>query len=572
MTHRVVFTIICLLTLISCSHKHHDSRLSAVAAIVSDCPEEAIRTLDSIDRETLGEDDHHYYDFLTIKARDNANMRHNSDTLYLSVLDYYSQHPSWSCYPEVLYYGGKVYTDLGDYSTALKFFQAAEDILSDSDNDRELKGRVLSQMGRLLNSLYLFDEGVACLKKSINIDRELNDTVGEVSDLQLLGGIYLRAQQIPEAEKYFRLALNKSQNLDSTHRAKSSMYLGAAKYRLGEIDSALIYIHETPARVHPMERSRALSYAIKIYYDAGLKDSAFIYACQLIESKDTRYTPTAYSVLLSTELRNRLSAYTISKYQSDYLSLLESYYSEDQTNMTVNQQLLHNYDLHLKHRQEAERFNIILKRTVGVITLLALTMAVIILSLKNRNKNNVIKLHIALENITRLENIIKKPQTSSQPSYSDDNTTPTSNRDEESIHTLRQRLRTKLLGLYNTGNPSSALTPSILQSDTFTKLQSYIEDSREIKESDPLWDELKKTVLESSPNFIGNLRLLTGGKLNSYDLHTALLIKCGVTPTQMTHLLNRTKGAIVSRRESLCYRVFDKQLGTKVIDGIIQLL
>ncbi|MDE6280014.1 MAG: tetratricopeptide repeat protein, partial [Paramuribaculum sp.] len=439
MTHRIVFTIICALTLIGCSHSRPDGRLFYyVAGLISENPEEALAALQSIDRNTLREDDRHYYDFLTLKARDNANLRHTSDTLFLSVLDYYSQRPSWNLYPEVLYYGGRVYTDLGDYSTALKFFNAAEDILSDSDNDRELKGRVLSQMGRLLNSLCLFDEGVACLKESINIDRELNDTIGEVSDLQLLGGIYLRAQQIPEAEKYFRLALNKSQNLDTTHRAKSSMYLGAAKYRLGEIDSALIYIRETPSTVHPMERSRALSYAIKIYYDAGLKDSAFIYACQLIESKDTLYTPTAYSVLLSTELRNRLNPDTAAQYLSDHLSLLESLYDGGQINMTVNQQLLHNYDLHLKHRQKAERFNIILKRTVGGITLLALIMAVIILLLKNRNKRNVIKLHIALENISRLENIIKKPQTSSQPSYSDDDTTPTSNRDEESLHALRQ--------------------------------------------------------------------------------------------------------------------------------------
>jgi hypothetical protein len=40
----------------------------------------------------------------------------------------------------------------------------------------------------------------------------------------------------------------------------------------------------------------------------------------------------------------------------------------------------------------------------------------------------------------------------------------------------------------------------------------------------------------------------------------------------MTNLLNRSKGAIVSRRESLCFRVFDEKLGTKVIDGIVRLL
>ncbi len=564
----IPLAIIGLSLLIGCSHSRPDGRLFYyVAGLISENPEEALTALQAIDRNSLREDDRHYYDFLTLKARDNANLRHTSDTLFLSVLDYYSQHPSWTLYPQVLYLGGRVYSDLGDYSTALKFFQGAEENLSDSENDRELKGRVLSQTGRLLNSMCLYDEGVDCLKKSINIDRELKDTVGEVSDLQLLGSIYLRVQQIPEAEKYFRLALNKSQDLDTTLRAKSLMYLGAAKYRLGEIDSALIYIRETPAKVHPMDRSRALSYAIKIYNDAGIKDTAFLYARQLIESKDPHYTPTAYKALISTDLRNRLHPDTAARYLSDYLSVLESFYDEEQVNMGVSQQLLHNYDLHLKHRQQAERFIFILKRCVIVIALVALTLAVIILLLKNRNKKNIINLHIALHNIRRLENIIQRRQNESEAAEIAE-----PQEADESIPMLREKLRDKLLDIYNSNRLPTSLPPSILQSGAYAKLQSYIDNNREIRESDPLWNDLREAVVKSSPQFIGNLRMLTGGKLNSYDLHTALLIKCGVTPTQMTYLLNRTKSTIASRRESLCVRVFDEKLGTKVIDAIIRLL
>ena len=79
-------------------------------------------------------------------------------------------------------------------------------------------------------------------------------------------------------------------------------------------------------------------------------------------------------------------------------------------------------------------------------------------------------------------------------------------------------------------------------------------------------------MTEDSPNFKSNLHLLTGGKLSVQDYRLALLIKCGVTPTQLISLLGRTKGTISYRRETLCYRVFEEKLGSKVIDGIIRLL
>ena len=77
---------------------------------------------------------------------------------------------------------------------------------------------------------------------------------------------------------------------------------------------------------------------------------------------------------------------------------------------------------------------------------------------------------------------------------------------------------------------------------------------------------------EVYPDFKANLRLLTQSRLTSLDLHTALLIKCHFTPTQMSVLLGRSKGTIVSRRETLSLKIFDEKIGTKVIDGIIRLL
>lgn len=116
------------------------------------------------------------------------------------------------------------------------------------------------------------------------------------------------------------------------------------------------------------------------------------------------------------------------------------------------------------------------------------------------------------------------------------------------------------------------LPSDIYNTSAYAKLKRYIETEKEIKEDDVLWSELENVVLESSPNFKRNLKLLLEGKLSFYDLHTALLIKCGMTPEQMSILFNRTKGAISSRRGDMCRRMLDEKLGNKVVDGIICLL
>lgn len=120
----VLFSIVMLMLSVcgGCSHRKNE-RLARISDTISDNPALAIRSLDSIRPETLTDADRHFYDFLWIKANDKAYVKHRSDSLILDVIDYYSSRKSDPCYPEALYYGGRVNSDLGDYPTA--FFSDA---------------------------------------------------------------------------------------------------------------------------------------------------------------------------------------------------------------------------------------------------------------------------------------------------------------------------------------------------------------------------------------------------------------------------------------------------------------
>ena len=148
-----------------CSRPEPDAALTRVAGLVSEDPKAALAMLDSVDTRQLPDADRHYHDFLSVKARDKAYVTHESDSLVLDVIDYYSSRPGDPLYAEALYYGGRVYTDLGDCPTALQYYQRALDNLVAATDTDDLRVRLNSQIGMLLETLRLDDKAVPYYRK-----------------------------------------------------------------------------------------------------------------------------------------------------------------------------------------------------------------------------------------------------------------------------------------------------------------------------------------------------------------------------------------------------------------------
>lgn len=557
---------ICLL-MSGCSEAEHDARLKEIAEIVSDSPQEALLSLDSIDCQTLSESDRHYYDLLTIKAKDKTYIQHTSDSLVLDVISYYENNPQSSLYAEALYYGGRVYSDMGDAPTALQYFHKALDNIPEDSQSLNLKTRVLSQTGRLLQDISLYDEAIPYIEKSLNICELNKDTTNIVYELQLLGGTYLRARKYRLAEYYFNRAIEMSSNLPISFKAKSKMYLADVKYQVGQLDSALILIRNTPDLVNPIARNRALSTASDIYLAKGLLDSAYMYAHELINSPDSNNKVIGYQNLLLPELQKFIRLDTIYQYIDEYRGLLENYYDSNESQLAMNQHNFYNYQLHEREKQSAQKEKDKFLGLLYIISIVAVILVITVLALNINRKKQKLRLHEALDNISEL-----KSSLNNNSSADSSESQPKDIAKETTTESLRNRLRSELLGIYNKDKKQVEIPSAILKSEAYKELQSYVASGKIIPLDSQLWEQVESAVIESSPNFKYNLQLLTGGNLSSQDYRMALLIKCGITPTQMISLLGRTKGTVSYRREALCYKVFDQKLGSKVIDGIIRLL
>lgn len=187
---RIAVFLSAILMFFGCSDDRHDERLARIAGTVSDSPEEALASLDSISQEELSDADRHFHDLLTIKARDKAYITHTSDSTVLSVIDYYSSHDKDGLYPEALYYGGRVYSDMGDYPTALDYYHKALNRLPNNQSNNKIRGCIIGNIGWLLDKLRLRSQAIPYFKEVIRIDSLSKDTIHYAYDSLWLGGIY----------------------------------------------------------------------------------------------------------------------------------------------------------------------------------------------------------------------------------------------------------------------------------------------------------------------------------------------------------------------------------------------
>lgn len=141
------------------------------------------------------------------------------------------------------------------------------------------------------------------------------------------------------------------------------------------------------------------------------------------------------------------------------------------------------------------------------------------------------------------------------------------------IEELRERLKTELMNL-NQKLENKQIVPNteLLDSEAYKKLRQHVEKEKEIKENDELWKELHDEVVKHSRDFEKNLRILTGGKVSSFDLRTIILIKFNLTTREMASVFNRSDTAIFSRRSSLSKRIFGRNLTSHELDNILRLL
>lgn len=563
MIRNAILHIALLVILCSCGgNSGRDRKFDRIDTMTDTEPGKALEMLDSIDYGSLTERERHRHDLLTIKARDKAYIRHTSDSLILDVIGYYESHRDKKLYPMALYYGGRVYSDMGDYPTALQYFQNAIDIIPDDKENLDFRGIVLSQTGRLLSTLRLYSEAVPYIKESIHISQIMNDSVGLSYDYRLLGVIYTDLKDYPAAEAAMQEASRFCHNLSDEYKACIIADLAYIKYKNGEVDSALKLIRPLPPLVHT-QRNRVLASAAEIYLKAGINDTAYIYAYQLAKGAEGLNKKIGYQLLLSPELSMYTPQDSVPGYALRLKLIIEEYLNTHEAQEALMQNALYNYAIHERERLKAEKSKNIFLWLLVLFAFFAFAFAIIILILRIRKTNVKLKLHEASDKIDRLNKQLEAIANKRNPQE-------ITEEQKNEIYELRKRTEAKVEAMCQ-GGQKSTMPSALINSNEYRILQEHINQNKVIPEIDNFWNELEQAVNDCSPRFSYNLQLLIG-ELNRTELHLALLIKCGITPTQATIIFGKEKGTLSYHRKELGSKCLNRKTSAKLVDYIIHSL
>lgn len=530
-----------------CSGYEPDERLARINQFSEESPMEALDSLASIDHGSLSEADRHYYDLLSVKATDKAYIEHKSDSLILDVIDFYSSHKSKGLYPLALYYGGRVYSDLGDYPTALRHFQDALDELEECEP--KLKSATLSQTGRLLHALRMYSQAIPYIEKAIETSKLLSDSFGVAYDYRQLCHIMLNMERPDLARKYNSEAVKWSESLSNSDQIDMKIDLATILYEERKIDSAYHILKAIPNLDTLQTRGYAFAVAAEIYKDAGVLDTAYMYAHALAINEVSNNRKTGFKLIFSPELRNFIPRDSIITYIQLYKQALEDILNKYDSQEALIQNSFYNYQRHVKARKEAEDTRNLL--IIGLLIISAIT-ATLITSLVYKRLYFVRKVLQLHKNIGLLKNI---------------NEGINSEKTAEPIDATKQ-FNLELEKLESMDEP--VIPAVILDSDIYKCLRNCVDNKKNL--NDKLWSKIEEVVEKSSPDFRRRLESIVNGNLTNSDLQTALLIKCGFKTSEIAILLNRGKTSVSSRRAALARKIFGNNLMTKSIDKVIRSL
>lgn len=561
----IVCYIVAML-MVACADYTPDPALTHVAEIVEDNPKAALQALDTINVARLGEADRHYYDLLTIKANDKAYVVHTSDSLILDVINYYESHQSQGHYPEALYYGGRVYSDLGDYPTSLQYFQQALDLLPADEEHRHLRSNVLAQTGRLLENLRMYNQAVPYVDEALTLDSIEGNPFNMAYTHEQRGVLAMKTGDLDTAQIHFEKAREWAKRVSDEHVADIEVELASVALRKGEIAEAKTLIDNCIDRVIDDYKSLALYYAVDIYQKAGVLDTAYIYAYELAHNTDRSNRRYGFRYLLSDDLIGFSSPDSLRSYVKSYQQETDYYMSRRDSEQALIQNAYYNYKRQVAQREAAEKKKKEAWMFGGIVGLIAVVLAIIVLMLKIRNKRAIIELKNSLDDLAALQAMLGIKTEANDINQQSDN----DNMEErDNVKSLREQFRSQLLS-FSDGADEVTIPKYICESAEYEQIRQFLAQGKSVPENHEIWDGLERLFNENNGDLNKKLRLLTGGDLKTHELHTIYLIKCGVNPSQLTTLLAKTKGTLSYRRRSLCVKIVGEELGPTVLDNIIR--
>lgn len=520
--------------------------LAGIDTLADSRPDSALRLLVGMKRSmaSASEAERNYYRLLLVKARDKAYIRHTSDSVILSLVDYYEHDGDKRLLPVAYYYAGRVYRDLNDAVKALKYFQKAENALADMGGSYSFEDKLHSQKGYLLIRQDLYAAALREFDKAYKYTVERKDTNGIFFCLRDKGEVYFAIKQYEKALEYYNKALEVAKISHNTDLvAEVSMQKANLYLNKGDLHKAKDLVMLIKAELDSVQIKAGYVTLARVYAKLGNNDSSAFYYSKLGEINDVYAKREAYL-----GLANYYSKYKRNSEKSIYYMNLFKAYSDSVQDMRATQ-VVADIDAKYNMKKNEERISYVMRQRdyVVVLSLAGLLVLLFVIYFMWRKKLRRMK-----------------------------------DRDFEDLD--KNLTRTSALGLSN--NPygrdveiqgqtdirqigiGDSAEQALRMSDIFNKLKDKLAANKSV--SDKEWAELRCAVDTYLNNF--TRRITAMHSLSDFELKVCILIKLDFKIKEIAVLTCHTPIAVTAARRRLYGKFFGKSGSPGEFDDFIRSL
>ena len=202
---RIQYLLLTILAFIlfSCTDQHAESIIIKAEQLLNTKPDSALAVLDDI-RENKADwprSQQMRYELVYAQAQNKAYVDFTTDSIVLSLVDYYERHGNANEQMMANYMAGCAYRDLEDALSALKYLNLAVDAVNEKDGDCDLHTlmRVYSQMGGLYQRVAAFENERIADSHAEQLAWQIGDTISALRLMRLRASTLYDALQQSEA-------------------------------------------------------------------------------------------------------------------------------------------------------------------------------------------------------------------------------------------------------------------------------------------------------------------------------------------------------------------------------------
>lgn len=329
--------LICFISLIviSCKDRiisNDTALLNEAKELVKINPDKTLTLLDSISNlQSLNDIQKNSFAVIRIQAKDQLNQDISHDTLIINAATYFFQINDLQNYITSEYYCGRMYHEQGNFTKAMDSYTKALEVVSAHLNDKQLKSKILANMGYLLFEDIEYQEALKYFKEASEILATSEQTLeGSISMKIEMGNCFLMLEKTDSAFLYYNKSIKLAENSTNPEilhiglQNLGSAYLSQKKYK----EAIKTYRQILTIEVDSVEHVRTLLNIASAYNDMNINDSAVVYLKQAQTIGSSYKDPYILSNMhyISSEINEQLG---------DYQESLQDYkkYAEDISNI-----------------------------------------------------------------------------------------------------------------------------------------------------------------------------------------------------------------------------------------------